>query len=355
MKVLVIQQKMIGDVLTSSILFEAIKQEHPSAELHFLINSNTLPVVINNPYIDKVIEFTPSIENSKLKFYKFLINIHKEKFDAVIDVYSKTSSALITYFSKAKIRVGKSKSYLSWAYTHHTGMQLIREYGIPLAYENRLHMLQPIIDHIDYSVIPKIVITDQEINDLKKKLTEQNIYLEKPTVMVNILGSAVDKTYPLPYLAEVLDYLTEHIEGISFLFNYIPNQIEEVIKLKAFCSPKTLDAVIDFYAPSLREFIVLTSMCNAMIGNEGGAIHMAKAVNIPAFAIFSPWIRKETWGKNDTDDLNLNVHLKDFRPDLFKNYNKKEFKKHQKEYYCKFEPKFFKDKLLNFIKKSIAN
>ena len=61
MKVLVIQQKMIGDVLTSSILFKAIKLEHPSAELHYLVNSHTVPVVENNPFIDKLVLFTPKI------------------------------------------------------------------------------------------------------------------------------------------------------------------------------------------------------------------------------------------------------------------------------------------------------
>jgi len=33
---------MIGDVLTSSVLFEAIKLKHPSAELHYLVNSHTM-------------------------------------------------------------------------------------------------------------------------------------------------------------------------------------------------------------------------------------------------------------------------------------------------------------------------
>ena len=36
-KYLIIQQKMIGDVLTSSILCEAIKQKNPSAKVHFLV------------------------------------------------------------------------------------------------------------------------------------------------------------------------------------------------------------------------------------------------------------------------------------------------------------------------------
>ncbi|NBC57221.1 MAG: lipopolysaccharide heptosyltransferase family protein, partial [Bacteroidetes bacterium] len=51
MKILVIQQKMIGDVLTSSVICENLKRNFPNAEVHYLINRFTLPVVENNPYI----------------------------------------------------------------------------------------------------------------------------------------------------------------------------------------------------------------------------------------------------------------------------------------------------------------
>lgn len=347
---------MIGDVLTSSILFEAIKLEYPSAELHYLVNSHTVPVVENNPFIDKLVLFTPEIENSKLQFYRFLKEIRKEKYDIVIDVYSKTSSAFITSFSKAKIRIGKSKSYLNWAYTHQSGMDLVRNHGIPLAYENRLNMLTPFVKNINYKVEPQVFITEIEKDQLQLKLKNEKLSLKEDlVVMVNILGSSPSKTYPLPYLAELLDELVNHFKDIKFLFNYIPKQQDQVNTLKSYCSQKTQNNILNFYAPSLREFIILTSFCDAMIGNEGGAIHMAKAVNIPSFAIFSPWIRKETWGANDEDDHNLNVHLRDFEPQLFKNYNKKDFRKNQKEYYLKFEPELIKKTLVNFIKNSITS
>ncbi|MFT5079310.1 MAG: heptosyltransferase-2, partial [Patiriisocius sp.] len=58
MKVLIIQQKMIGDVLTSTILFEVLKERFPKSELHFLVNTSTVPVILHNPLIDRVIEFT---------------------------------------------------------------------------------------------------------------------------------------------------------------------------------------------------------------------------------------------------------------------------------------------------------
>jgi len=55
MKVLVIQIKMIGDVLASTVICETIKKNLPGAKVHYLIQKNTFPVVDNNPFIDKVL------------------------------------------------------------------------------------------------------------------------------------------------------------------------------------------------------------------------------------------------------------------------------------------------------------
>ena len=100
MKVLVIQQKMIGDVLTSTILCENIKNNLPKSEVHYLINTHTKAVVENNPYIDKIVLFTPNFRKNKLAFYNFLKGIKKENYDVVIDVYGKIESNLICFFSK---------------------------------------------------------------------------------------------------------------------------------------------------------------------------------------------------------------------------------------------------------------
>ena len=69
MKVLIIQQKMIGDVLTTSILFEAIKNKYPDSDLHYVINSHTFPVVENNPFIDRFIFITHEIEKNKTSIF----------------------------------------------------------------------------------------------------------------------------------------------------------------------------------------------------------------------------------------------------------------------------------------------
>ena len=79
MKVLVIQIKMIGDVLASTVICETIKKNHPEAEIHYLIQKNTFAVVDNNPFVDKVIFFEPEEHKGFLNLYQFGKDLKKEK------------------------------------------------------------------------------------------------------------------------------------------------------------------------------------------------------------------------------------------------------------------------------------
>ncbi|MEH6407938.1 MAG: glycosyltransferase family 9 protein, partial [Leeuwenhoekiella sp.] len=118
MKILIIQQKMIGDVLTSSILFKAIRDKYPEEQLHYLIRRNTYAVIQENPFIDKVIFDLEDKNGNSISFFQFAKNIRKANYDVVIDVYSKIATAILTGLSGAKIRSGIKKSYTSLFYTH---------------------------------------------------------------------------------------------------------------------------------------------------------------------------------------------------------------------------------------------
>ena len=148
MKILIIQQKMIGDVLTTSILFEALKAEHPDAELHYVINQHTFPVVENNPFIDKLLFVTPEMETSKSAFLAFLKVLKKENYDTVVDVYSKFSSNLMTKFSGADIKISKHKWYTSYYYTHTYKEAKQPKTNAGLAIENRLQLLKPLCNKV---------------------------------------------------------------------------------------------------------------------------------------------------------------------------------------------------------------
>ncbi|WP_248723651.1 glycosyltransferase family 9 protein [Seonamhaeicola sp. ML3] len=350
MKILVIQQKMIGDVLTSSILFEALREKYPKAELHYLINSHTFPVVENNPFIDKFVFFTPETEKSKTKFFSFLKSIRKEKYDIVVDIYSKFSSNLVSLFSGAQTKISKYKWYTSAIYTHTFKEAKQPKTNAGLAIENRLQLLKPLISEDVKVFKPKIYLTNLEIEQAKKYLVDHGIDLTKPLFMIGVLGSGIQKTYPLHYMAKLLDFIITETKG-QLLFNYIPSQIKDVKELYKLCKKETQEHIyLDVFGKSLRDFMGLTTHCNALIGNEGGAVNMAKALDIPTFAIFSPWIIKEAWNMFDDGIKNDSLHLKDFKPELFNQKTLKDIKKDYKNYYNLFTPEFILEKLRDFLK-----
>ncbi|SDS59247.1 heptosyltransferase-2 [Formosa sp. Hel1_31_208] len=350
MKILIIQQKMIGDVLTTSILFEAIRAEHPDAELHYVINSQTYPVVQNNPFIDKFLFVTPQIEESRPLFLTFLQGIKKAQYDVVIDVYSKFSSNLMTKFSGAPIKISKKKWYTSHYYTHTFKEAKTPKTNAGLAVENRLNLLHPICNTIPEKLQPKIYLLPEEIEQSKQLLINADINLSKPLFMISVLGSGENKTYPLPHMAKIIDAIVESTNG-QILFNYIPKQLTEAKTVFNFCKKETKAHIFfDVFGKNLRDFIAITNHCTALIGNEGGAVNMAKALNVPTFTIFSPWILKEAWNMFENETTHRSVHLKDFKPELYEGKSLKTAKKEVFSLYKTFPPELIIPKLIRYLK-----
>jgi len=78
---------------------------------------------------------------------------------------------------------------------------------------------------------------------------------------------------------------------------------------------------------------------------------MSKALNIPTFTIYAPWINRTSWNIFEETGLHEIVHLSDYYPDLYKNKHPKNFKEKALEWYDKLNPELFADKLQQFVKK----
>lgn len=343
---------MIGDVLATSVLFEALKAHYPESELHYVINSHTYPVVEQNPNIDKFQIFTPEHEKSKRKLWKFAKKLRHENYDVVIDVYSKLSSNIIALKSKAKTKISIDKGHNALIYNHRFKHKLKAETNAGLAIENRLQLLQPLNIKTN-SVRPKIYLTDSEKKSAKKYLEAQNLDLNKPIFMIGVLGSGDNKTYPHAYMAKVIDLIVNEQKDCQILFNYIPKQESDAKAIYDLCSVEAQKHIyFNVFGKSLRDFLALTHYCKALIGNEGGAINMAKAINIPTFTIFSPWIKKEAWNMFDDGEKHVSVHLKDYLDTPYEGISHpKELKSKAKELYTEFRPELFKARLEKFLKR----
>jgi heptosyltransferase II len=353
MKILIIQQKRIGDVLTSTVLFELLKEKYPDSQLDYLIYPNSIAVVKNNPFIDKFVLLTPEIKKSKFQYLSFLLKLRRQKYDIIIDAYGKPSSTIMSWIANGKKRIGFKKSYSKLLATDVVERNLLSFSIATKAIEHRLKLLEPL--DIEFQLIkPKIFLTDEEKDNAKTTLENFGIDFNKNLVMISAVGSNESKTYPLKYLAKVLDFIAAKKE-ITFLFNYLPSQKKEAISIYDYCNPHTKSKIIiDFYEPDLRKFLALTHHCNALIGNEGGATNMAKALNIPTFTIFSPVVPKNDWNMFEDGKHNISVHVNDFKDQITEVSIPQEIEANNyQELYSLFTPELFEKSLSHFINNNL--
>jgi ADP-heptose:LPS heptosyltransferase len=351
-KVLIIQNKRIGDVLISSVIANNFKAKYPNSEVHFMAYDFTNGVLMNNPNIDKII----SINDKELKklpvLLKLILQIRKEKYDIIFDPYSKTQSRLICKFSGAKQTIGhKSRKKIGnfGYYTHPVTISKEKTKICGKAIEDRIHLLNQAgnFEPIDYE--PKIFLSEQE-----KKEDWLSKYSNKKVIVLGVLGSTPQKSMPYEYVAEIVDFISSKYD-VNILFNYAPHQKEEAEKIYQMCKNKS-NIILDVYAKNIRDFIKIMSHCTLLVSNEGGIVHIAKALNKPTFTIFSPYVNKDHWASFEDGKFHHSVHLLEIKPNLFDSFTFEERKKIEKnpdELYKQLTPEMILPALDVFLKNNL--
>ncbi len=346
---LVIQQKMVGDVLSSTVICEALKEVFPDCHVSYVANESTLAVLENNPFIDRIIVFEKTFDRDTGKFLGFLRKLRQFRYDAVIDAYGKLQSNLMSLFARSPCKIAYEKGYSRIIYHHNLERIRDQRTDIATAIRARLKLLQPLLSGCEAPVIfPRLHVTESERSEASHSLTQAGLDTSRPILMVTALGSSEFKTYPLNYLAEVLDYIADSCPEIQLVYNYLPRQKDRIDELYEHCREDTrLKTFPDFYADSLRSFIAVVSCCQGVLGNEGGGINIGKALEIPTFSLFNPSITKKAWHSDSRADQ-FGIHLRDYQPELFNGKGLAEIQRANAELYSAFKPAHFQEELRKY-------
>ena len=118
-RILVCQQRQLGDVLLSTPVFQLLKQRFPKAELHLFTEKKCEPLLRHNPHIDVF-----HIIDRKLGFFgqlAFYRKVAKHGFDMAINLQQLPRCIMMTLFSGAPVRLSFPSSPLrDRVYTHLT-------------------------------------------------------------------------------------------------------------------------------------------------------------------------------------------------------------------------------------------
>lgn len=337
MKILIIQRKHMGDVLVSSTILQQLKKKFPEAEINFLVDSKHQQILFGNPLIKNIILWN---EKEISNMISMVWKIRRDNYDIIIDSSSKVNSGIITLVSNAKKRIGFFKKYTQFFYNFPIKRKdKTISKNTTLSIEHRLQLLEP-LDISFQEIFPKTYILDEELLRAKQVLSKNGLSLNDNLIMISSFGSKEEKTYPIEYMARILDYIVNFQNNAKLLCNYLPHQKELFLQIYDLVLPETQQAIVEnFDTKNLREFAAVTSLCKCLIGNEGGATNLSKSLGIPTFSIFAPHVSISDWGWTSQPDLDMFLHLSDFLPNSFN--------------YADFKPEFLEKQLNTFLEKVI--
>lgn len=354
-KALILQNKYIGDVLTSSVIAENLKQINPDTEVHFFCYKPAVAVLENNPFIDQIISF----EEKQLKkisvLNQYANQIKNANYDIVLDPYAKLQSRFITLKSRAKRRISYDKPFFKHIYT-----DVVEKTHIPspetscTAIDNRVSLVTPLMEKPrQLALHPKIYLRPDEINEGKELLKNAHLDFSRKTLMVGILGSGEDKSWPIDYMIRLISHIQKYY-NFNLLFNYIPNQQPTVDKILA-----GLDSTEKIYpevmGKNVREFLKILSHCDALIGNEGGAVNMAKALDVPTFSIYSPHKFPADWGCFEDGHKHHSVHFQDLDKKTVDRLSEKQLLNQSTKLYKKLEYNYVRTEADQFLQNNFGS
>jgi len=306
MKFLVIRFRQMGDAVLATSLLNAIKDNFPDAEVHFVLNEVIAPLFANHPSVDRVVTFSNNERHKSLIYLaKIWRLMRRERYDVIIDMRSTVNTLPFSLFSPcSRFRIGLRKPYTRMAFNY-----LISPCSpFTSVVEHDVHMLTPlqVVKPLKLDASISLHITDDERIDYSSYLAAQGIDTAKPLLLCGVVSKLAFKCWPREFMVEVLRRIMYAFPQLQLVFNYAPGYEAESAHniYKELGEP--LQVFIDVQAPSMRQLVALASCSTAYFGNEGGARHIVQSVGVPSLVVVSPNVSKYNWlPKSDIEAVGI--------------------------------------------------
>lgn len=265
-KILVIRLDRIGDVVLSTPVIRALRQNFPQAIIHFLVKEYTLDIVAGNPHINEVCVY------GKDKLEK--------DYDIAIALHPGIHQNYLTFISGAYLRIGYASSgggfFLTNIVADNSQECSCHEVELTLKAMEALGCFAK-------NKYLEIYENKQAKEFIQHLLLELGIF---STDFLVIIHPGARQKY-LRWDNEKFSHIAarlmrERKAKVIIIGTPVERKLIEKISLDM---PQGL-----FYCPdlTLSQLISLLSRGNLFIGNSTGPMHIAAALGIPVVAIFGP-------------------------------------------------------------------
>ncbi|MDR3626728.1 MAG: glycosyltransferase family 9 protein [Ignavibacteriaceae bacterium] len=288
---LIVRTDRIGDVVLSLPLAGIIKKHYPECRITFLLREYTLPLALNNPFIDEVIVLKEN--NGKVLLNDNIHLVSKNKYDSVIVVSPSFIITLLIFLCRIKNRIGTGYRWYSFFFNRKIYEH--RKYGEKHELEFNVDLLAPfgINESINYENVKFNFYPGEAGKAVIRKTFEENkIPSNKPVIIIHpgSGGSAVD--WPVNKFKQLIKSILDELD-VSILLTGSKSEISLCEELRVSEKIKNFAGKFD-----LAELIALIDTCDIFISNSTGPIHIAAALGKYTIGFYPkiPACSPKRWG-----------------------------------------------------------
>jgi lipopolysaccharide heptosyltransferase I len=289
---LVIRLSAIGDVVRTLPAVKGLRERYPDAYIAWLVEEKSSDILLDSPYVDKVIVFprlqltgkaggrlSPGARSASLS--RFISELRAEKFETVLDFHGILKSGLLALLSGAKERIGFRRDY-----TKEFNWLFINRAMVPPGHRiSRFERNVSLVTYLDAapSDLDVRISVPQEVKErIDTKLQPFND--SKPLVAIHPATSRPFKHWDTRNFARVADrLLTDEVAQV--LITYGPGEEDVAKRVVSEMGPGGAPIV---ESASLREYAWLIKRADLYFGSDTGPMHIASAMGTPVVALFGP-------------------------------------------------------------------
>lgn len=293
-RILIVRLSSMGDIILTLPVVEALKKGLPQSQIFFLCKKKYSSLLLDNPYIDQVVEFDPQ-ENHKgiYDFWKLIKELRGLKLDLILDLHSNLRSFFIRNLIRAKLKIKYNKRWFA---------RFLMVYFKPFKVKSK-HTLNCYMESLG-----KIGIFYESFGKSESKILR--FYLnEKDQIWANnflsengwdgekiLLGIAPGarwetKSWNKEKFAKVAEILSLKFPlNIVLLGDKIDTAKVEWIReeLSGKIDTKKNLRIIKAIELPLNKVAAVFKMCGVLVTNDSGLMHLASFLKVPVVPIFGP-------------------------------------------------------------------
>ena len=274
-KMLLLRQDRIGDVIISIPVVKYLREKFPDSQIDMLFSKYNLGAAgAVKPFISNTYCYSKKL----LKDIALIRRLRKQNYDVIIDMFDNpsTTSALLVKLIKPDYSVGLDKEN-NYLYSHIVPLPDRRKVHIV---ERTANLLLPFgLDpgRLDLSLDYYVTLQDnaraRELLGPKQK---------KGRLGINLSGSNISKYWGTQNYIEFIKSVSANYKGMDIIVFGMKTNREEVNKILSSTNARKAP-----FVDSVHDYALMLGTCDYLLTTDTSAVHFAAAFQVPTLALYS--------------------------------------------------------------------